>query len=279
MCPVNLWGAAMTHHKLLLTTAICSAVAIGAPFGAQAAITTTTTTTHSYDFPGGSPSVSSSSSTVENCPVYYNDSSDSGSDSRSTGGGWVDTNGDGRGDTWSGHATSGSYNSSETRGGYASGSTNISSYGHVSGSHDNGYEGRSNQSGGSSSSSGGSSGSGSGSGSSKVLCTYFYHKDMLARKIWLADLKYARDFLKPETIRGYHAWAVPLVAYLQNGHHPVLEKIIFPIVNGWAHQMAYKVGLIDKPNVVGAILTATAEPLCYLIGLFAPARDYDKLWA
>lgn len=254
-------GAAMTHHKLLLTTAICGAAVIGLPASVNAAITTTTTTTHTYDFPGGTPSVSSSSSTANNCPPVYYDSGGSSSQSSFMG---FDKYG---------HPTTYEYqHDAVASGGSGKQVDQSASYGYQ------GHQGSSLFGGGGGSSSG-SSGSGSGSGSSKVLCTYFYHKDMLARKIWLADLKYARDFLKPETIRGYHAWAVPLVAYLQNGHHPVLEKIIFPIVNGWAHQMAYKVGLIDKPNVVGAILTATAEPLCYLIGLFAPARDYDKLWA
>lgn len=87
--------------RFLLTTALCGLTVIGIPTISQGAITTTTTTTHSYDFPGSSPSVSSSSSISNTCPPVYsggdrpnnggNDRPNGGVSGRPTGGG---SNGD-----------------------------------------------------------------------------------------------------------------------------------------------------------------------------------------
>lgn len=268
----------MKRNKLFLTTAICSAVVlVSAPF-AQAAITTTTTTTNSYDYPDSSPTVSSSSSRVEDCPVQYSDSGGGSSDggSRSTGGGWVDTNGDGKGDTHSSKAGPGNYNSSETKGGFASGNTSVSKSGNVSGSHDNGYEGKS--SGASSSSS--SSGSGGGGGSSsRVICTYFYQKGEINDIAYYADIDFTRKYLSDTMVRGYHVWGIWYVEQMRKNPGGLLERIMRPIALHRANEIAYQMGVGAAPDAFGKLCRAILEPFCFALGLFAREQDWKRLYA
>lgn len=111
-----------------------------------------------------------------------------------------------------------------------------------------------------------------------VLCTYYYHKGLIPRKIYVADGRYGRTRVKEATMRGYHSWAIPLTRTLQSGKHPYLEKIMGHVVKSWAYHMAYKMGVHDKPVLGGFLLSVTMEPICTLIGQFAPEGDYEALW-
>ncbi|MGI9284873.1 MAG: hypothetical protein ACR2P1_05760, partial [Pseudomonadales bacterium] len=53
-------------------------------------------------------------------------------------------------------------------------------------------------------------------GSSRVICTYFYQKGELARGDWAADLRFTRNNLSEQTVRGYHAWAIPTVRLMRS---------------------------------------------------------------
>lgn len=115
-------------------------------------------------------------------------------------------------------------------------------------------------------------------GDSCVLCTYFYRKGLIPKPVFAADMQYGMENVSATTLSGYHVWGVPLVALLQTGDHPMLERVLFHAVSGWAHQMAYKKGAYHKQNLIGWTMTKTIEPMCTLIGLFAAPKDYRELW-
>lgn len=113
----------------------------------------------------------------------------------------------------------------------------------------------------------GDDGEGEGEGDgSKVLCGYFYRKGKIPSKIYRADLIYSSKYVSRDTQRGYQLWSIPLVNFLEKGNHPLVEKLIFPAVNGWANEMARKVGIIKNTTLLRKILVPTGEIICNLIG-------------
>lgn len=226
--------------RLMTTTAMCSLALIGMSVPALADITTTTTTIYSYDFPDqGSPTSTSTSTTSSgSCPAVYTGGGGGGEGDPDVGS--VDTSGDG-----------------------------------VTDASCSGCSGMPDQFGGA----GQTGGVGSDSGGGEcVLCTYYYKKGIIPRKIYVADGRYAERFIDEDTMRGYHYWAVPLVRLLQTGNHPSLEKFFEKVVVSWAYEMAYRVGVAEKSNVFGWLMTKICEPICRKFGRSVGTRDYKALW-
>lgn len=102
----------------------------------------------------------------------------------------------------------------------------------------------------------GGTGTSAGAGGT-VLCTHYYRKGWLPKRVWLADLRYGRS-CSPATRRGYLLWAAPMVASMERGNR-LLEYLMWPVVREWAHGTA--IGL-----VIGAVL----EPFCRFLGSQMP---------
>jgi hypothetical protein len=98
-----------------------------------------------------------------------------------------------------------------------------------------------------------------------VLCTYFHYRGMIPTDIYEADQMYGLVYTDKNTFRGYHFWAKPLVEHLRKHQGSKREKLAFYITNGWAREMASRMG-VGKPNLTGKLLITLVEPLCYLIG-------------
>ena len=185
--------------------------------------------------PGSRPSHATSQSctyqrSVPCPPPPY--SGDGGGDGH-TGGGWVDTDGDGRGDTRASEAPPGNYNSSNTRGGSASGRTDISSSGWVSGTHDSGFTGRSSEGrssggglfgglfgGGSRSSGGGGGGDGDGGGGCFVTTAVVDVMGEADDGPILTALRHLRDAYTVHNYRGTERIKV---------YYEIAPKIVFRI--------------------------------------------------
>lgn len=100
-----------------------------------------------------------------------------------------------------------------------------------------------------------------------VLCTYFYRKGWLSKKVWFADLRYGMS-CPPAMLAGYYLWAIPAVESMKRGN-PALEMILWPIVRSWATETAYRAGVVPKGSVFGKIARFVLEPLCHVAGLIA----------
>ena len=103
----------------------------------------------------------------------------------------------------------------------------------------------------------------------KILCAYFNSIGLLPDNIYAADLRYARQFVPDSVNRGYRLWAEPLTAYLKRNPDSILIPILHPLVNGWAEEMAYRMGEVDKPNWIGRVLIHIGTPIASALGWFA----------
>lgn len=188
---------------------------------------------------GAKPSTSKSCACENN--NYSNSSGSSssgGSSSGNDGGGYEDTNGDNRGDT-----------RSQSRSGHHATTDRTASSG----------------------SSGGSSGG-------RVICTYFYLNGEISKDYYYADFEYTLTRIHPNTVKGYHFWAVPYVEKLYQQSNTWLEKIIRPVAINRAEELAYQMGVRAKPNYLGKFFRALIEPVCFVIGAFVKETDYTRLY-
>jgi len=110
----------------------------------------------------------------------------------------------------------------------------------------------------------------------RVICTHFYRKGMLDRETWRADLEFTQKHLHPATVRGYQAWAIPYVRLMRVS--PLAEKIMFPLAQHRAIELAYKMGRRDKGSLFGKFVRMTLEPTCFVIGLCVGEQDWSGLW-
>lgn len=236
--------------KAVLMTSVAGVFMLGtAP--SQAQLTYNQVTTYSYSMPNAEPTVKKGKKTLVSTSC-----GGGGGGGGTVGPSWGAQNG-ASGDTTGSYSDSTGDGTTDSWGGAGVGAPD--SYG------------------GHSTASPGESSGGPGSGGT-VLCTYFYKKGCIPRKVYVADGRYGQMYVSEQTVRGYHYWAVPLIGFLQTGKHPVIEKILERVIVGWAYQMAYKMGAYDRPNVIGYILTKTMEPLCTLIGKYTEQRDWRPLW-
>lgn len=112
----------------------------------------------------------------------------------------------------------------------------------------------------------GSGGSG-GSGDGTVLCTHYYMKGRIPKKIFIGDLRYSTTMVHPRTRSGYLFWAEPFVRWLEKkNQRPLVDFFLFPIVHGWAIEMARKAGYTERSSLVGKIFSTPLAGISYVIG-------------
>lgn len=114
------------------------------------------------------------------------------------------------------------------------------------------------------------------SGSSRVICTHFYQKGMLSRKLWRADMEYTLKHLPQSMVNGYHLWAIPYVKLMRKS--PLAEKLMYPIAYHRAREIAYQMGYASKGSIRGKIFRAILEPICLFLGMFTKEHQYQELW-
>ncbi|NQZ14867.1 MAG: hypothetical protein HRT94_08620, partial [Alphaproteobacteria bacterium] len=117
---------------------------------------------------------------------------------------------------------------------------------------------------------------GDGGGGGKVLCGHYYARGILPARIYQGDVAYAQRHVSDNTKRGYWFWAVPLTQYLNNNPGGLVEKLIQPLVFGWAQEMAYRTGYANNGSFIGKSLL-TALPAMSLLGKFVETKDPTQL--
>ena len=105
-----------------------------------------------------------------------------------------------------------------------------------------------------------------------IICTELYRQGLLPKKIWVADMRYARDHTSETTKRGYHFWARPCVRAMRRSKF--WTRFWKPIAGGWAYHMAYKLGRHDRPNWMGRMVALTLLPLSGTLGRILQAGDW-----
>jgi len=87
----------------------------------------------------------------------------------------------------------------------------------------------------------------------KIICGELYRQGFLSEEVWAADQEFGKLLYKthPRISLGYVFWAREVVKYMKN--NPTHTKHLYKIFKPWTEHMAYKMGISDKPNIVGNI--------------------------
>ena len=133
---------------------------------------------------------------------------------------------------------------------------------------------------------GGAGGSGGGGGGGKIICTKLHELGLMSTDIYLADQAFGAELLqtRPDIYNGYRAWAEIVVDWMsgqgpkmmpwmsdeQFGHAAQLWSTSWAqdIATPWAEHMAYKMGVVEKDNVTGRMITLVGIPICKAVGVW-----------
>jgi hypothetical protein len=110
---------------------------------------------------------------------------------------------------------------------------------------------------------------------SRVICNELWKQGHMSKEMVLDDYRFTRDFLSPQTVRGYHVWAIPVVRQMRKGRFVRLFKHI-GIHRG--NEIAYIYGKRDKPDYLGKVYRKILEGSSWTIGLFCEVSDWSILY-
>ena len=117
---------------------------------------------------------------------------------------------------------------------------------------------------------------GNGEGDGKVICTEFYNLGFLDEETYKMDLEYASKHLSLEVIRGYQAWAIPVVKAMRK--NPEIREFALPLVDSFMEEIAYRSGKKETSNKVGALFLDRGVPLFERIGKHINEPDWRDLF-
>lgn len=131
---------------------------------------------------------------------------------------------------------------------------------------------------------GGSGGGGGGGG--KIICAKLYELGLMDRAIYEADQAFGAKLLctHPDIYNGYRAWAEIVVDWMSGTGPKIMpwmtdEKFskaiklwsiawAVDIATPWAQHMAYKMGVANKDNLTGRIISQAGTPVCKAVGMW-----------
>ena len=127
---------------------------------------------------------------------------------------------------------------------------------------------------------------GGGGGGGKIICTKLHELGLMSTDIYLADQAFGAELLRtrPDIYNGYRAWAEIVVDWM-SGQGPKMMPWMSDeqfgksaqrwsttwaqaIATPWAEHMAYKMGVIEKDNVTGRMITLVGIPICKAVGVW-----------
>ncbi len=61
--------------------------------------------------------------------------------------------------------------------------------------------------------------------------------------------------------------------------YPSTETFFWFLAKNRAEEIGYQMGLRERPNYKGKVIRMIMEPLCFVIGIFAPEQNWQKVHA
>lgn len=109
-----------------------------------------------------------------------------------------------------------------------------------------------------------------------VICTELHRQGFMSDEIREADERFGRmiSATSPETMVGYHYWAIPIVNLMQKSR--LFTKIVWAVARPWAYHMAYEMGSLEKDNLLGKILMKIGAFISKSIGKSISAKNPGK---
>jgi hypothetical protein len=114
-------------------------------------------------------------------------------------------------------------------------------------------------------------------GGGKVICTELYTTGVLDGETYKMDVKYASEHFSKEALRGYQAWAIPVV-YAMRKSPEEAKRIVIPLVNSFMEEIAYRSGKRETGNEVGKLFLDEGVPLFERIGKYIDEPDWKSLF-
>lgn len=98
-----------------------------------------------------------------------------------------------------------------------------------------------------------------------IICGELHRQGWLSDEIYTGDVEYAQrvDF---DTLRGYRYLAEPIVRMMKVSKFVTFAAYL--VANGWATEMAFRMGRTQKGSLIGKILLKTLAPVCQRVGKF-----------
>lgn len=110
----------------------------------------------------------------------------------------------------------------------------------------------------------------------KVICTELVRQGMLGRADYLAGARYVEEHLTDRHMRGYHAWALPVVRHMRRSRRATAFWRV--LAQARADHIAFLNGDAARRSRLGALLCAIGHPVCYLIGGLVREPDWRALY-
>jgi hypothetical protein len=109
-----------------------------------------------------------------------------------------------------------------------------------------------------------------------VICTELHRQGLMPDEIREADERFGRmiSATSPETMLGYHYWAIPIVKLMQKSR--LFTKIVWAVARPWAYHMAYEMGTLEKDNLLGKVLMKIGAFISRAIGKSISAKNPGK---
>ena len=110
-----------------------------------------------------------------------------------------------------------------------------------------------------------------------VICTELHRQGLMSDEIREADERFGRmiSATSPETMLGYHYWAIPIVNLMQKSR--LFTKIVWAVARPWAYHMAYEMGSLEKDNLLGKFLMKVGAFISKTIGKSISAKKSGKI--
>ena len=110
----------------------------------------------------------------------------------------------------------------------------------------------------------------------KVLCTELVRQGLFDRADYLMGARYVEAHLTARHMRGYHAWALPVVRRMRRSRRAT--AFWRALAQARADHIAYLCGDLSRRNRFGALLCAIGHPVCYVIGGLVGEQDWRSLY-
>ena len=110
-----------------------------------------------------------------------------------------------------------------------------------------------------------------------VICTELHRQGFMSDEIREADERFGRMISEtsPETMLGYHYWAIPIVNLMQKSR--LFTRIVWTVAKPWAYHMAYEMGSLEKDNLLGKVLMKVGAFISKAIGKSISSRNPGKV--
>ena len=96
-----------------------------------------------------------------------------------------------------------------------------------------------------------------------MICTLLHSRGDLPDDVYEADCRFGASVSR-EAMAGYHAWAIPVIRGMRRS--PWFYRFAGYFAKSWAYEMAHRMGVRPKGNLLGRFMLFIGVPLCTAIG-------------